>query len=470
MNNPLVSVVVPAYNQAEFLHETISSVLDQTYSNFEIIVIDDDSPDHTAEVVKQFDDSRIRYFVHSENYGLPASSNTGIKASSGEIIALLDADDKFHPEKLQLHVNFLKKNPHIGVSYSNRFELNHSAKTIRGIWRPPKTVSLVDFVLGFPICPSDIVMRREWAYRVSLFREEFTCGGEDLDFFCRLAISGCNFARVDRSLIYRRYHSGRMRKKLTCRLDDYTKALDTVFENSHCPEDIVILRNKSYASHYLEVAYYALLQGEINLGQEIICEVIRLDPTLLEGFPVRIINYFLYNIVKDENNNHEKILRKITSHFPFDISELTEQTEWAVGRGYILRGTRAVIWDRIDEGQEHFTRAKSLGVQIDESFIQEVVVHLLNFEAEFGPESTEEVLRRLSPYLDLFGKPTNARWLRGCYYFNRGLKSFRAEDYEIVPENVLRAAKNRPRYLLNRGFLSIMSRSLLHSLIHSSRN
>jgi len=469
MSTPLVSVVIPSFNQAAYVREAIQSVINQTYQNFEIIVVNDASPDDTAKIVNGYNDPRVLLITHEENKGLPAARNTGITASSGELIALLDSDDIFHPNKLESHINFLNDNPHIGVSYNNRFELNHSAKTIRGIWRPPKIVSLIDFVCGFPFCPSDIVLRREWAYKVNLFREEFICGGEDLDFFCRLAISGCNFARVDRSLIYRRYHSERPRKKLSCRLDDYSRALDLTFLDPRCPEDVLAIRNEAYARHYLEVAYYALLQDEINLGQEIFREVIRLDPTLLDGNPSGLINYLLDNIIKDENQDHEKLLRRMVSLLPFEVAELAEQTNWAVVRGYILKGTRAIIWDRIEVGQDHFARAELLGAQIDETFIQQLIAQLLIYEGEFGLEATENVLQRLSPFLNRLGKSTNSRWLKGCYYFNRGLRSFEAEEYSIVPGNVIRAVMNYPRYCFNRGLHSIMSRSLLYSFNQTLR-
>ncbi len=107
MYSPLISVIIPAYNQADFLGKAIQSVFDQTYSNFELIVVNDASSDHTSEVIKQFDDPRLKNIVHKKNRGLPGTRNTGIRAASGEIIALLDSDDIFHPEKLEAHVDFL---------------------------------------------------------------------------------------------------------------------------------------------------------------------------------------------------------------------------------------------------------------------------------------------------------------------------------------------------------------------------
>lgn len=97
MPTPRFSVVIPAFNQASFVGETIKSVLDQTYSNFEIFVVNDASPDDTSDVVLKFKDPRVNLLEHEENLGLPAARNTGIRGSTGELIALLDADDLFHP-------------------------------------------------------------------------------------------------------------------------------------------------------------------------------------------------------------------------------------------------------------------------------------------------------------------------------------------------------------------------------------
>ena len=135
-------------------------------------MVNDLSTDNTDDVMRQFTDPRIKYIVHEKNLRLPATRNTGMRASQGDIIALLDADDLFTPDKLQAHVDFLQAHPEIGVSYNARFELNHSSSTIRELWRPPLTVSLVDLMLGFPFSPSDTVIRREWAFKVGLFNPE----------------------------------------------------------------------------------------------------------------------------------------------------------------------------------------------------------------------------------------------------------------------------------------------------------
>src|SRR6185369_2583344 len=115
---PAVSVVVATYNQAHWLGETIESVRAQTFADWELIVADDGSTDATAAVVARFaEDPRIRYLpaAHAER---AAARNRGIAASSGELVAFLDADDAWHPEKLARQVVRLADAPEAAVCYA----------------------------------------------------------------------------------------------------------------------------------------------------------------------------------------------------------------------------------------------------------------------------------------------------------------------------------------------------------------
>ena len=229
MVTPKVSVIIPTYNGAEFLGETIQSVLRQTYANFELLVVDDASPDNTAEVVAQFNDPRIKYLVHEVNKGQDAAKLLAINNSSGEVLALLDQDDLYHPEKLQLHVSLLEKNPQIGFTYNSRFELNYSADTIREIWRPPQKITLADLVLGFPISPSDMVLRREWTPYLDLSWDPKLLNGGEYIITGRLFMSGCQFARIERALNYRRYYSGRKYSNLLTRCESELYSQQKIF-------------------------------------------------------------------------------------------------------------------------------------------------------------------------------------------------------------------------------------------------
>ena len=104
---PLVSVIIPNYNHAQYVGDAIRSVLAQTYRNYEIIVVDDGSTDNSRETVSQFDD-QVQY-IYQKNAGLSAARNTGIKASKGSLIGVLDADDMYEPDYLSTLVSALQE-------------------------------------------------------------------------------------------------------------------------------------------------------------------------------------------------------------------------------------------------------------------------------------------------------------------------------------------------------------------------
>lgn len=106
----LVSVIMPSYNTARFIKETIQSVLNQTYENWELIIVDDCSTDNTDEVVASFSDNRIKYLKNAQNSGAAVSRNRAIKEAKGKWIAFLDSDDMWEADKLEKQINFMKSN------------------------------------------------------------------------------------------------------------------------------------------------------------------------------------------------------------------------------------------------------------------------------------------------------------------------------------------------------------------------
>jgi len=115
---PKVSVNICCYNSEKFIKETIESVLAQTFNDYEAIIIDDGSKDRTGEIIKSFNDPRIKYY-YQENRGLSASRNRAIELSQGEYIALLDHDDIWYPNKLEKQMRLFNENPEIGLVFSN---------------------------------------------------------------------------------------------------------------------------------------------------------------------------------------------------------------------------------------------------------------------------------------------------------------------------------------------------------------
>ena len=106
---PTISIIIPTFNRAHLLERTINSVLKQTYTDFEIIIIDDASQDNTKDIVQRFKNKNIKYLRQNENKGAPAARNRGIQEAKGRYIAFLDSDDEWVPEKLEKQLALFEK-------------------------------------------------------------------------------------------------------------------------------------------------------------------------------------------------------------------------------------------------------------------------------------------------------------------------------------------------------------------------
>lgn len=123
MEDGLVSIIMPSYNTAPYIVETIQSVLNQTYKNWELLIVDDHSIDDTEEILSTFTDPRIRYFKNEKNSGAAVSRNRALREAKGRWIAFLDSDDLWMPEKLEKQISFMESNGY-SFSYTNYKEMD----------------------------------------------------------------------------------------------------------------------------------------------------------------------------------------------------------------------------------------------------------------------------------------------------------------------------------------------------------
>jgi glycosyltransferase involved in cell wall biosynthesis len=186
---PKVSVVIATYNRAPFLRPAIHSVLNQTFEDFELIVVDDGSQDNTAEVVNGFRDNRLRYIPHTVNKGGGAARNTGILNSAGEYIAFLDDDDAWLPEKLEKQVALLDRSPRtVGGVYTGTFNVHKASGRIVSQRLPSKRGHIFQDMLthNWVRTTTTVVVRKECFDKVGLFDETLT-SSQDYDMWIRIA-------------------------------------------------------------------------------------------------------------------------------------------------------------------------------------------------------------------------------------------------------------------------------------------
>lgn len=222
-----ISVITPAYNCERFVKESILSILGQSFSDFEFIIINDGSTDGTSEIIKSFTDSRIRFVDYQENRGVLARSKEAIDLAVTKYIAIHDADDVSMSNRLELQFNYLEENPDIFCVGGRAKKIDLSGNFI-GDWDfpPVSHKEIVRMLVSQAKCP---IINPSSMYRLSGYRE---IGGyspdnkikyaHDFDFWCRAILNGARFANLQDYLIkYRVNPFGMTRRNKTMQLADH---------------------------------------------------------------------------------------------------------------------------------------------------------------------------------------------------------------------------------------------------------
>lgn len=152
INKPLVSIVTPCYNSENYISETIESVINQTYSNWEMIIVDDISFDNSIEIIKKYceKDSRIKYYILEEKGGASLARNKAIRESKGKYIAFLDSDDLWKEEKLEKQVKFMEENNY-DFTYHNYELINENSKKMNRMRMAPQSITYKRALIGCSI-------------------------------------------------------------------------------------------------------------------------------------------------------------------------------------------------------------------------------------------------------------------------------------------------------------------------------
>ncbi len=152
MVDGLVSIIMPSWNTGNYIAESIESVLNQTYKNWELLIVDDCSTDNTDSVVASFDDKRIRYFKNKKNSGAALTRNRAMRKANGEWIAFLDSDDLWSPEKLEKQVKFMNDNGYV-FSYHDFVKIDEKSKPLNVYVSGPDVVTKRKmYNYGYPGC------------------------------------------------------------------------------------------------------------------------------------------------------------------------------------------------------------------------------------------------------------------------------------------------------------------------------
>ena len=207
-NSPEISVVMPVYNSAKYLSVAIESILNQTYKNFEYIIIDDGSQDSSGKIIHQYakDDGRIKPYKNNSNMGICETLNRGIKLAKGKYIVRMDADDYSYPTRIEKQFLFMEKHPGVVISGSSIEVCNKNLKILnrRKYPRTDKEIRNNIFKIN-PFAHPAVIYKKDIVKKAGDYNPFFS-GAEDYDLYFRMGREG-SFANLSETLLKLRTHS-----------------------------------------------------------------------------------------------------------------------------------------------------------------------------------------------------------------------------------------------------------------------
>jgi glycosyltransferase involved in cell wall biosynthesis len=329
---PKASIIIPTYNAEKYIAETIRSVLAQTCQDFEILIIDDASPDSSVEVCQQFTDSRIK-IIHQLNRGLPGARNTGIRHAQGNYISFLDADDLWDSRKLEKHIEHLKRSPEVGISFSySRFIDEAGNQT--GLCQAPK--KLKGITLDYILCRNPIgngsaaVIRRqvfesiEYEDNLHGFPEAFyfderlrhqNADATDVECWLRIAATTkWKLEGIPEFLTLYRVNSGGLSANSTKQLEALEKVIEKA--RSYAGDSIARSEHTARAYHLRYTARRAVTLRDGLMSVTMIHRALASDWSILIKEPIRTLTtigaaYLLLLLPKAAYTSVEKTALKI---------------------------------------------------------------------------------------------------------------------------------------------------------------
>lgn len=268
---PQVSVVIPAYNAMKYLPETLDSALAQTFKDFEVILVNDGSRDGIENWATQIADPRVK-FITQQNRGTGAARNAGIRQAEGEYIAFLDADDLWHPTKLEKQVQVFNDRPEVGLVYTWVSTINEKGSFTGRIFTGEKEGSVWQslFVSNFIVSGSTAIVRRDCLAILGGF-DETVAIVEDWEMWLRIA-TRYSFALIREPLVYNRKHAGSSSTFWKKMEQNFPKVIEKAFQMAPAelsPARVASLKRQSYSHANLCLAW-KVLQSKNKVFQQAI--------------------------------------------------------------------------------------------------------------------------------------------------------------------------------------------------------
>lgn len=250
---PKISVIMPVYNAEKYLRDAIDSILCQTFTDFEFIIIDDGSSDSSPNIVLSYDDSRIRFYINDHNMGVAATLNRGLELSTGEYIARMDSDDISMPERLKTQLEYLEMHQQVGVCGSCILAFDAENERLFSYSESNKQIQ-ADLLFNPPFAHPSVMMRGEAARRLKydLSYEK----AEDYDLWYRF-LKEYEGHNIQQPMLRYRHHNLQVTKQNNREMNN---AVKRIHERTFVDKKIALTDSE-------KSVFYSICAGVRNLSQ-----------------------------------------------------------------------------------------------------------------------------------------------------------------------------------------------------------
>ncbi len=313
MSSPRVSVLIPTFNRAEYLLTAVNSALEQTFSDIEVIIVDDGSTDNTAQIVRGIKDPRVRY-IHQENSGVSAALNTAWRAAGGEYLARLDSDDMWLPTLLDRLMPALDSDPGLGLIYARAQWMDAHGRLLPQVLGAPEKFpgqTLKSLLYGDYVTPMAVVFRKECVESVGGY-DESLIANEDWDLWIRMAEHAAGrtspggtlfkryrFAYVPEVLAYYRVHPENLTRAGSVQnrrlIQDRIRVLERYYARPDVPAEALAIKRLAFRNLYQDIAMRHLSAGRWGEALDSYAQAVRVAPDPLAAL-VRGIRDVVYNV------------------------------------------------------------------------------------------------------------------------------------------------------------------------------
>lgn len=273
---PLVTIVTPSYNQAEFLEETIESVLAQEYPNLEYIIVDGGSNDGSVEIIRRYED-RLAWWVSEPDGGQAAALNKGFARGTGELLGWINSDDTLLPHAISRAAEVLAGDPELLFVYGAVIEIDDRSRRVG--YSPPVHADVDDMVrrCNYAIGQQGSLFRRRALEQVGPLNED-SHWLFDTEFFLRIILAG-NVARIDDALAtYRLHADSKTMGGPLIKAGDYVRMYDGLFAGDTLPRELRPLEDEGRSNAYLWAATLYYNGRENALARKYLLRGLRLHP------------------------------------------------------------------------------------------------------------------------------------------------------------------------------------------------